>query len=59
MWRTERGQPYPKLVIGRLNVRRILQRRLNERTAFIFNAAVVGANSRTKNPGYSSFLVER
>jgi len=44
MRRTERGQPYPELVIGRLNVRCILQRHLNESTALIFNAAVVGAN---------------
>jgi len=32
------------LVTGRLDVCRILQRQLNERTPFIFNAAVVGTN---------------
>src|SRR5260221_14576453 len=32
MWRTERGQRYSKLVNGRLDVRRILQHRLNEST---------------------------
>jgi len=37
MWRTERGQRYSKLVNRRLDVRHILQRRLNESPTFIFH----------------------
>jgi hypothetical protein len=44
MWRGERSECYQKPVIGRLDVRRILQRHLSEGASFIFHSFVVWAN---------------